>query len=91
VSRTIWKFQAPVQDDFDLNGPGPLNIIHIEPDGPTSLLIWAEVDTDEAPAERHMRVVGTGNPIPDDATRHVGSVFAPPFAWHIYEAEETQP
>ncbi|GAB3889023.1 DUF7352 domain-containing protein [Terrabacter terrigena] len=86
MSRTIWKFQAPVQDEFDLNGPAPLNIVHVAPDGPTGLLIWAEVDPNRSQTERHLRVVGTGNPIPNDVTRHIGSVIAPPFVWHLYEA-----
>ena len=85
--RTVWKFQLPVRDVLELTGPKPLEIVHVGPDGPADLLVWAEVDPARPPITRHLRVVGTGNPVPPEVTRHIGSVMAPPFVWHVYEAD----
>lgn len=86
--KTIWKFSIPLTDEAYISGPAPLNVIHVAPDEVHQrLLVWAEVD-DTGPSDqltRALLIVGTGNPIPTNATSHLGSVITPPFVWHVYD------
>lgn len=49
------------------------------------LCLWAEVDTESPPITRTYYAYPTGYDIPD-GLRHVGTVLAHPFAWHVYDA-----
>lgn len=85
TTKTVWKFSHAVTDQVTIQGPAPLNVVHVEPDGPGRLLIWAEVGGgDPDLLTRRLYVVGTGHPVPPDST-HLGSVVAPPFVWHLYD------
>lgn len=48
--------------------------------------IWAEVDTTAPTASLSVYVVGTGNPIPDEATTYVDSfqMYEGALVWHVY-------
>ena len=91
--RTIHKFTLPVRDIVSVEMPTTAKILHIghQPgDGPDTLRIWAEVDTDFGMKEdRVFYIVGTGNPMPTPrpgwGMDHRASVIVHPFVWHVYE------
>lgn len=90
--RTIWKYQIHVHDTVVVEMPRGAKILpHVEALAPSVILFWAEVNGVEgAPTEdRVLYVVGTGNPMPERANKHIGTCVADPFVWHLYEYEET--
>jgi hypothetical protein len=98
----IMKYQLEVTDEQVLDLPTGAHILSVG-DQINGLQLWAMVDTpslSENPADlsitqRHILVIGTGNPIPlyYEAGRMVfiGSVSqkhgagAIPFVWHVFE------
>ena len=84
--RTVWKFPFPVQGSFTLQVPGkdaPILLAECQDGEPC---LWIEVDSDEAPSERHFRLFGTGHLIPPDKQLvHRGSFQKGLFVWHLYE------
>lgn len=84
--KTIWKFQVDVVDRPVVKMPAGSKILpHVVAVSPDRLWLWAEVLPDSPNEDRLLCIVGTGNPVPADVWRHVGSVVAGPFVWHVYE------
>lgn len=46
--------------------------------------IWAEVETNNKKEKIPIYIVGTGNPMPKEAMKHLGSFFQGSFVWHVY-------
>lgn len=87
MSRTIWKFEIPVDDRWhEVNMPAPAKIVHAACVGAYGTVwVWAEVTPEGKETDaRKLRVFGTGHPIPDEAT-YVGTAPSAPFIWHVYE------
>lgn len=88
--KSIWKYTFDVTDEPTIDMPQGARILPlVHAEHPTRLTVWAEVDTLAAVAPKGLRVVGTGHPL-DTVGAYVGSVVAPPFVWHVYEAPEGQ-
>ena len=52
------------------------------------LCLWANVDADKQFETRFVKIIGTGNPIPQDMgvdRRFIGTVLMDPFVWHVFE------
>ena len=51
------------------------------------LWIWAEIDKDNPPEDRHFALYGTGHQISDSNAIYIGSVLTEDefFVWHLYE------
>ena len=87
---TIWKFPAPVLDEFQAVMPDGAQILYlgVQDNEPW---IWALVDP-EAPSQvRNFITVGTGHSMPSDLVRdwkHVGSymLLDGMFVGHVFEA-----
>jgi len=51
-----------------------------------TICLWADVDTEAPPEERSIWIIGTGNPMPEQAElKFIDTVQTPPFVWHVYE------
>jgi len=89
--RTIHRYELPITDRPVINMPVTARVLPAPSwarTRPVSRIeIWAEVDTDELLAPRHFRIVGTGNQMPDDCGRFVGTVITHggTYVWHVYE------
>lgn len=90
---TIWRFELPVTDRPVIDMPQGARVLGAPPSERSSrrdcIEIWAEVDDPDAPLEyREFRIVGTGNGMPDDCGRFVGTVLTHSgcYVWHLYEA-----
>jgi hypothetical protein len=49
------------------------------------LVLWAKVQTDEPLLERLIRVHGTGHPLGVSPGIYVGTAFAGPYVWHVFD------
>jgi hypothetical protein len=98
--RRVLRWEVPVDDQWHDIGGG--KVVHVDnrptlPGLPSGRVeVWTEEPTPEDwPATergmvplRNVIVVGTGHPIPDEATTHLGSVLDADgrLVWHLYEA-----
>lgn len=81
MSKRVLKWTVPVDDRSHEIGGGP--VVGVAAQGAwDEVVVWTE-ETDPAPT-RTVRVYGTGHEIPE-ASRHLGSVVAGIFVWHVYE------
>lgn len=83
-ATTIWKFPLDLTDEQTVTGPlvSPMSV-GLDPGG--LLCLWACV----YPAGGHrdtwtVRVVGTGNPLPEETGAFMGSVVDRQFVWHVF-------
>lgn len=88
--KTIYKYEFPIRGEFFLKlpeGAKPLTAFVQVPNKHSnrrSAMLWAEVDTEAKPTDYMFMVVGTGNPIPIDATKYIATFTDGPFVWHLY-------
>lgn len=85
--RTIHKFPLAITDRQTIDLPGHAEILRVGVQG-GAIYLWAVVATNTMLVEsRTFDVVGTGNPVPGDATEdnYLGTVEDGPFVWHVFE------
>lgn len=82
MSRQILRYEVPVDARWHILEVGP--IVHVDTRNPSKVEFWAWNEDVEA---RYFRVYGTGHPVQDENTRHVGSVITADGAlvWHLLE------
>lgn len=82
--KQIHKAVVPTDDEWH-EIPGP--IVHVQEQYDV-VTVWFEHDDEAEPAPRKVRVFGTGQPLPDEPTRHVGTAVmrgAWLMVWHVRE------
>lgn len=82
--KQILKDVIPVDDQWHQVG-GP--IVHVQ-EQYDQVTVWFEHDDEAPPAPVTVRVFGTGQPLPDEPTRHVGTAIlrgAWLAVWHVRE------
>lgn len=93
--ETIWRFALPIADRSTLPMPRGTIILGVGPprpgigvhDRPPPLDMWGIVDPTAAHEPREFVIVGTGNPMPADAGRWVGTTHSHSgsLIWHVFE------
>ena len=87
MSRVVWKYELKM-GETKLVLPRQSKVIATGAQG-GKICIWVEQSPKDGVEglEHIFFVVGTGHQLPTGFTYmfHVGTVFAPPFVWHIYE------
>ncbi len=88
--RTIWKFNTPFKEKFQVVMPIGAKLRFVGLDKDNIPCIWAEVNTMEAEEERFFELIGTGNDMTGDMgieRKYVGSYRYQngEFIGHIYE------
>lgn len=80
--RTVYKYVLPPAPESVVAWPLGSRVVRFGPQG-ENLFIWAEVQTDNPPADARFKVVGTGQEI---ATpwQHVASCEQGALVWHLY-------
>lgn len=92
--RKVWKYSVDL-DDLQTDGiveftmPVMCEIVHVGPDPSNpedykTVCLWAIVQESYV-QNKTFAIVGTGYPIPERATKYIGSVVIKPFAWHVFE------
>lgn len=89
--ETIWRFPLPLEDAPTVEVPRYARVLSVGPPRPSTgvdLDLWVLVDPTVAVEPRGFRVVGTGNPMPDDCGRYIGTTHSHGGAliWHVFEA-----
>lgn len=89
MSRAIWKCKLDITDQQQIRLPADAQILCVQMQRGQPCL-WAMVNTDESEfAARHIRIIGTGNPIDKQMTNeiYIGTFqqFAGALVWHVFE------
>lgn len=85
--RAIWKFEVTPTDRFVIDMPKEAKLLAVQVQHGVPQL-WAEVDTDNAKEYRTFAIYGTGNMLPSDPGKYVGTFQDGIFVWHLYEINE---
>lgn len=81
--KTIHKYPLFITDAQILPVQVNAKPLHVDNQN-GQLTLWMEVETTESILARTICIVGTGNKIPSEAVRYVGSAIISPFVWHVY-------
>lgn len=89
----VWRFALPLVDRTVLQMPQGAHALSVGPPrgeqeyGFPPLDLWALVTADAELTDREFLVVGTGNPIPPDASNYVGTTHSHDgrLIWHVFE------
>lgn len=83
--KTIYKYPIAIEGFQSIEivkGGVPIHA-GLDPNGVPC--IWCEVEAGRVRQEPlHVFVVGTGGPMADRSTQHIGSFVQDSFVWHIY-------
>lgn len=92
MSEIIYKYPLEVIDEQMVAMPEGARILSAQWQG-RGLVAWAVVDPLAKPVQRRVRVVGTGNPMPEFDGSYVSTVQEPgrPFVWHVFADRPSPP
>lgn len=86
MSRRVFKWDVPVDDDWHEIGSGPVVLVACQSRADV-VQVWTDEPDSENYKVRAVRVYGTGQPVPlfDE---HLGSVVTAMGAlvWHVFES-----
>lgn len=85
--KVIYKYRLDITDHQRVLMPRFANLLCVA-EQRSDLMLWALVDPQAALDSREIRIVGTGNPIPNASElKHIGSVVMSNsvFVWHVFE------
>ena len=78
MTRRIYRYRLPITDAPALQLPAGAAVLSVGTprDGTDQIDMWALIDVQNLGLEqlREFRVVGTGNPVPDDCGRFIGTI-----------------
>ena len=90
TKHTVWKYEIPEADTFQLELPFDAKILSVNVQGGNPC-IWAEVNPGDALVQRSFRTCGTGHDIPADEKREFIGTFLlhqGALVFHLFEVLE---
>lgn len=89
ATRRIFRYRLKITDAPEVLLPRGAQTLSVGPprDGSDELDLWVLVDPNEPVGLIEFRVVGTGNPMPDDCGRFIGTVpvLGGALIFHVFE------
>ena len=88
MRKTIWKYDVPIEDYFEINMPKDAQILTIQTQNGEPKL-WALVNPDNATEKRIFRHSGTGHPITDNNMDYIGTyqLHGGELIFHVFEVK----
>lgn len=84
---TIWKYEIPIADEFNLHMPQYAEILSVQVQNGVPCL-WAEVLPDQPVKAQLFYLYGTGHPIPSGRSqKFVGTFQTGPLVFHVFKGE----
>ena len=84
--RTIWKYKLDNKPEMMPEGSQFLDAQMQN----GCMCVWFLVDTTKNMVNRDIRVYMTGEPLPDDNGKHVSTVQADGFVFHVFDFGENE-
>jgi len=82
--KRIWKFEFVITDEQTVSMPIGAKILHVQVQDHMPY-IWALCNPKASYESRTFRVYGTGNPVPEDSGKHIGTFQDGRYIWHLFE------
>lgn len=82
--KTIYKYPIQITNSQEVQMPFGAEVLHAGLDPQGTPCLWAMVETHHPTEPVSVLVVGTGNPMPFEPLRHVGSFIQSPIVWHVF-------
>lgn len=88
-SVRVLKFAFRIEDDVKIQMPVGARILHANVQHGVPC-VWALGDLAGPYCERHLQIVGTGNPLPAELGQYVGTfmMYDGALVWHVFDAGE---
>lgn len=80
----VWKYEFQLKSVVTISMRKGAEVIHVSQQN-RQPCIWAIVDPTNDTEERVFFVQGTGHPIREEASSHLGTWFDNEFVWHLFE------
>lgn len=81
--QTILKHELEITDSQSIMLHKHADILDVGNQG-GKLVLWAEEDTSQDKMPIAFKVIGTGQPVPNDDFSYVGTAQVNGFVWHVY-------
>jgi hypothetical protein len=89
VAKIIYKYLLPIQDKVQMILPEGFKILHIGvQDGSPHLWVLQDPDCGVPKVSLHLRIYGTGEPLPNNPGLFLKTVQISPFVWHVFQVGE---
>jgi len=86
--ETVWKYQIPITDYFEISMPKRSKILSIGMQE-NSPVMWVLVDTESEKENKSFRLAGTGHPLDIDEDTHCGFIgtlqYQLGLVFHLFE------
>lgn len=82
----IFKYPFEIDSTTEITVPCGHKLLHAGLDPSGVPCVWALVNPESTPMPVRLFVIGTGHPMPDEATNHLGTFVHGPFVWHVFTA-----
>jgi hypothetical protein len=82
--KTIRKYQIKITGEQEITMPFGAEVIHAGLDPQGTPCLWAKVESGNSPEPVSVLMVGTGNQMPYEADRHLGSFTQGDYVWHVF-------
>lgn len=86
MKRHIYKYTLKITDTQVVEMPEGAGILTVQMQH-GNLCLWALVKPELPTQSRYIRIIGTGNPVPDESLSYIATAQAGPLVWHIFERE----
>jgi len=85
--KTIWKFELTPNRTQSVPLPHGAQLLTVRTKGDNTPLLWALVDPDMPPVERHLGIYTTNTAVPDDPGNYVGTffIYEGSLEFHLFE------
>lgn len=85
-SMTIYKYVLPIIDSICISMPEKAEILTVQIQSET-ICLWAKCNPNGPYETRKFCIIGTGNPMPDNNLKYIGTVQMADgrLVWHVFE------
>jgi hypothetical protein len=85
MTRRVLRWEVPVDDEWHEFSMPIGEILHVGAKDHGTVSFWSIGDSAYANRTRTFRAFGTGQPLPLEAGRYIGTAVIPPLVWHLFE------
>lgn len=88
MDKTIWKYEIPVKERYDIEIPENAQFLDVQNQN-DNITMWFLLHPHSATVKRYFSVYVTGGAIPENPGKYLGTVQLGWFVAHVFEDENT--
>ena len=82
--QVVQKHRIDLTNTYPIVAPSDALVLQVGIDEDGNPSVWMQVETENPTEPYQIFAIGTGVPIPDNATRFLGSIVDSRFVYHIF-------